>query len=74
MFHPTQVETTIRVLTAAHPDRAASTWDVLRRALADCAESLDQRLEQSGHLEPERFSVREVHERLAKLLEHRRFL
>jgi hypothetical protein len=61
------------VLTAAHPDRPASTWDVLRTVLADGAESLDRRLEQSGRLEPERFSLKEANERLAKVLEYRRF-
>jgi hypothetical protein len=73
MFEPTQVETTIRVMTAAHPDRPASTWELLRSVLADGAESLDRRLEQSGRLEPERFNLKEANERLAKLLEYRRF-
>src|SRR5215472_11373282 len=73
MFEPAQVETTIRVLAAAHPDRPASTWDLLRSVVADSAKSLDQRLEQSGRLEPERFSLREANERLAKLLQYRRF-
>ena len=73
MFEPAQVETTIGVLTAAHPDRPASTWELLRRVLADDAESLDRRLERSGRLEPERFSLKEANERLAKLLEYRRF-
>jgi hypothetical protein len=73
MFEPAQVETTIRVLAAAHPDRPASTWELLRSVLADGAESLDRRLEQSGRLEPERFNLKEANERLAKLLEYRRF-
>jgi Plasmid pRiA4b ORF-3-like protein len=73
MFQPAQVESSIRVLAAAHPDRPASTWDILRSVLADGAESLDRRLEQSGRLEPQRFSLREANERLAKLLLCRRF-
>jgi Plasmid pRiA4b ORF-3-like protein len=73
MFQPAQVESSIRVLAAAHPDRPASTWDILRSVLADGAESLDRRLEQSGRLEPQRFSLREANERLAKLLLYRRF-
>jgi hypothetical protein len=73
MFQPAQVESSIRVLAAAHPDRPASTWDILRSVLADGAESLDRLLEQSGRLEPQRFSLREANERLAKLLLYRRF-
>jgi hypothetical protein len=74
MFKPAQVETTIRVLTAAHPDRPASTWDLLRSVLADEAQSLDRRLEESGRLEPERFSLKETNKRLSKLLQYRRFV
>lgn len=74
MFDSAQVETAIGVLTAAHPDRLASAWDVLRSVLADNAQSLDQRLEQSGRLEPERFSLKEANQRLARLLQYRRFV
>jgi len=73
MFPPAQVETAIGVLAAAHPDSPSSTWDLLRSVLADGAQSLDRRLEQSGRLEPERFSLREANERLSKLLQYRRF-
>ena len=73
MFEPVQVETAIGVLAAAHPDRPASTWELLRSVLTDGGESLDRRLEQSGRLEPEKFSLREANERLAKLLQYRRF-
>jgi hypothetical protein len=72
MFQPAQVETTIGVLAAAHPDRPASTWELLRSVLADGAKSLDRRLEQSGRLEPERFSLKETNERLAQLPKYRR--
>ena len=73
MFQPAQVETAIRMLTSAHSDRPVSTWELLRSVVADSAKSLDQRLEQSGRLEPERFSLKEANQRLAKLLESRRF-
>ncbi len=66
MFEPAQVETAIGVLAAAHPDHSASTWELLRGVLTDSTESLDRRLEQSERLEPERFSLRESNERLAK--------
>ncbi len=73
MFKPAQAETAIGVLAAAHPDHPANTWELLRSVLHDGTESLDRRLEQSGRLEPERFSLREANERLAKLLQYRRF-
>jgi hypothetical protein len=73
MFQPAQVETAIGLLTSAHPDRPVSTWDLLRSVVADSAKSLDQRLQQSGRLEPERFSLQEANQRLAKLVESRRF-
>src|SRR5215831_45815 len=73
MFEPAQVETAIGVLAAAHPDRPASTWELLRSVLAEGVKSLDRRLEQSGRLEPERFNLKAANARLAKLLEYRRF-
>ena len=73
MFQPAQVETAIRMLTSAHSDRPVSTWELLRSVVSDSAKSLDQRLEQSGRLEPERFSLKEANQWLAKLLESRRF-
>ena len=72
MFQPAQIEATIGALTAAHPDGPVSTWELLRSVVADSAKSLDQRLEQSGRLEPERFSLKEANQRLAQLLESRR--
>jgi pRiA4b ORF-3-like protein len=73
MCPPAEVETVIGILAAAHPDRPASTWELLRSVLADGCQSLDRRLEQYGPLKPERFSLREANERLGKRLEYRRF-
>jgi len=73
MFEPAQVETALGMLAAAHPDHPASTWELLRSVLTDGGESLDRRLEQSGRLQPEQFSLREANERLAKLVQYRRF-
>jgi hypothetical protein len=68
-----QVETVIGMLAAAHSDRPVTSWDLLRRVLADGCKSLDCRLQQFGPLEPERFRLQESNARLAKLLEYRRF-
>jgi hypothetical protein len=34
MFPPAEVETMVSMLTAAHPDGPASTWEVLRDVIA----------------------------------------
>jgi len=73
MFPPAEVETVISMLRAAHPDGPASTWEVLREVIAKSRVSLDRRLEESGPLTPERFNLLEANERLAKLLQYRRF-
>ena len=54
-------------------DVPTSTWDLLRRTLDDGFNSIDKRLEQCGPLDPERFSLKEANERLAKLVERGRF-
>jgi hypothetical protein len=69
---PAEIETVIGMLAAAHPNRPASTWELLRSALDEGSQSLDRRLEQSGPLAPERFRLREVNERLDQRLKSRR--
>jgi len=73
MGTPAQVETVIAMLTAAHRDQPASSWDILREAIGDGMRSIDQRLEQYGPLAPNRFSLKEVNQRLAKLMERGRY-
>jgi hypothetical protein len=73
MFPPAETEAVIRMLTAAHPDGPASTWELLRDVITKSGATLDQRLQESGPLTPERFSLLKANERLAKLLEYRRF-
>ena len=68
MLEPTMVEAGIQMLTAASPSTAADTWDLLRAAVDDCLVSLDQRLKESGPLEPDQFSLQEANERLAILM------
>jgi hypothetical protein len=41
--------------------------------MGDGMRSIDQRLEQYGPLEPTRFSLKEVNQRLVKLAERRRY-
>ena len=55
------------------PGSPSKTWELLRSVLADGSESIDRRLEEYGPLEPERFNLEEANQRLAKLLEDRRF-
>ena len=73
MCTPAQVEAVIGMLSAADPDRPHSSWAILRQALEDGFQSIDQRLEQYGPLETGRFSLQEANQRLAKLVERGRF-
>jgi len=73
MCTPAQVESVIGMLSASDLDRPTSTWDILRNVLDDGFQSIDQRLQQYGPLEPDRFSLKEANQRLAKLLERGRF-
>lgn len=73
MGTPTQVEAVIAMLTTAHPDQPPSRWDLLRDAMADGMRSIDQRLEEYGPLEPNRFSLKEAKQRLATLAERGRY-
>ena len=73
MGTPAQVEAVIAMLSAAHPDQPASSWDILREVMDDGLRSIDHRLEEYGPLEPNRFSLKEANQRLAKLVEHGRY-
>lgn len=73
MCIPVPMEAVIGMLSAADPEEPASTWQTLRQALDDGFESIDRRLQEYGPLEPERFSLQEVNQRLAKRLERTRF-
>ncbi len=73
MGTPGQVEAVIAMLTAAHPDQPTSSWDLLREVMDDGLRSIDQRLEEYGPLEPNRFSLKEANQRLAKLMERGRY-
>ena len=72
MATPAQVEAVIALLTGAHPDQPTSSWEVLRQVMDDGLRSIDQRLEQYGPLQPNRFRLQEVNQRLAKLIERGR--
>ena len=73
MGTPAQAEAVITLLTAAHPDQPASSWDILREVTDDGLQNIDQRLEQCGPLEPNRFSLKEANQRLVELVERGRY-
>jgi Plasmid pRiA4b ORF-3-like protein len=73
MGTPAQVEAVIAMLTGAHPDQPASSWDLLREVMRDGMRSIDQRLEQYGPLEPHHFRLKEANQQLAKLIERGRY-
>ena len=65
-------EAGIQLLAEACPKEPAQTWELLRSVLEEGLQSIDQRLEESGPLEPECFSLVKTNERLAEL-QRRRF-
>jgi Plasmid pRiA4b ORF-3-like protein len=73
MYIPVQMEAVIGMLSASDPNEPASTWQTLRQALHDGFQSIDRRLQEYGRLAPERFSLQEANQRLAKRLERMRF-
>ena len=54
--------------------RLRSFWTPRYDSARSGTRSLDRRLEESGRLESERFRLKEANERLAKLLQYRRFV
>lgn len=72
MSDPLWLEAGIQMLSAACPDRAESTWDLLRSALGEGFQSIDRRLHEFGPLQPERFSLQEANARLRDLAQARR--
>jgi hypothetical protein len=69
MATPAQVEAVIAMLTSENPDRPSGSWDILREAMDDGLRSIDQRLENYGPLEPNRFDLKEANQRLVNLME-----
>ncbi len=68
MLSPKIVDAGIAMLIEGSPSTSVATWDLLRSAVTDCLVSLDERLTQSGPLQPERFSLQEANERLRLLM------
>jgi hypothetical protein len=67
MSDPVLLEAGIEMFAEACPDQPPATWDLFRSALDEGFRSLDRRLKECGPLQPERFSLREVDERLGQL-------
>src|SRR3954454_11368167 len=65
-------EVGIQMLAEASPEEPAGTWDLLRSALEEGLQSIDQRLEECAPLQPDRFNLVETNERLVEL-QRRRF-
>ena len=59
------VGTSVQWLAAAYPEQPAKPWDLLRDAVREGWQRIDRRLEASGPLHPDRFTLREANERLA---------
>ena len=66
MCTPTQVEAVLGMLAAADPEVPPENWRCYREILREGFESIDRRLQEYGPLEPERFSLEEANNRLAR--------
>ena len=66
MRTPTQVEAVLGMLAAADPEVPPENWRCYREILREGFESIDRRLQEYGPLEPERFSLEEANNRLAR--------
>ena len=66
MRTPTQVEADLGMLAAADPEVPPENWRCYREILREGFESIDRRLQEYGPLEPERFSLEEANNRLAR--------
>ena len=64
MCTPVQMEALLKVLAAGDPEEPADTRQSLREGYQDGVESIDQRLQDYGPLEPERFCLPEANQRL----------
>ena len=67
MSDPVRRESGIELYAQAWPDEPAETWDLLRTALDEGFRNIDQRLQEYGPLQPDRFDLNETNERLSGL-------
>jgi len=63
---PVLVETGIAMLAEACPEEPAQTWELLSTVLDEGFQSIDDRLQKLGPLEPDRFSLQEANTRLSE--------
>jgi hypothetical protein len=61
------------MIAKACPDQPPATWDLLRTVLDESIDSIDRRLKESGPLQPDRFILKDVNERLSELKQHGRY-
>ena len=69
---PVLREAGIQLLAKTSPEEPAEMWDLLRTVLTEGLQSIDQRLQASGPLQPERFDLAETNQRLTALPQHGR--
>ena len=67
MSDPVLVEAGIEVLAQACPEEPPRTWELLRTALDEGFRSIDDRLQNLGPLQPDRFHLNEANTRLTEL-------
>ena len=70
---PYSREAGIEMIAKACPDQPPATWALLRSVLDESIDSIDRRLKESGPLQPDRFILKEVNERLSELKQYGRY-
>ena len=73
LFKPYSRETGIEMIAKAFPDQSPAMRDLLRSVLDESIDSIDRRLKESGPLQPDRFILKEVNERLSELKQYGRY-
>ena len=73
MSDPVRLQFGIHMLAQACPDEPTDRGDLLRSVLKEGFQSIDQRLQELGPLQPDRFNLQEANARLRQLAQGRRW-
>jgi hypothetical protein len=73
LSHPTTIAASVKLLAQVYSDELDIDWQFLEETLTMGWQSVEERLERMGPLTPTRFSRKEANERLASLMQQRRW-
>jgi hypothetical protein len=73
MSDPATIAASMKVLAQVYKDEPDIDWPLVEEAVTTGWQSVEERLTRSGPLTPTRFSHKEANERLAALMQQRRW-